>query len=303
MIFVLDFAFVVVTCFISSFTSTLTQLGITSSTTNAQFMKLHKYMRQHSISPKLCARITQNAKCVLYEKHLKTPEEDVELLKLISEPLRKDLHHEIYACILEGHPVFKTLNLLNVSTMKLICHRAVSICHFSKGDVLFSPGEIPLRPDFLMLYNGECEYTCADNDALFLHKYHVTVTPMTWLNEPALWTSWIYRGMLQTTMESQILVVSGEELMEISAMPSHFDFSAYARIYVENLNLIVCTDLACEIDSATLVEKVYDRSGPCRRVSLREGLIHLPKSARGVMRIINRLRGNNSDERVGQSPL
>merc|ERR1719316_2524901 len=77
---------VALTAFISSFTSALTQLAIISRSVKDQFSQLHKYMQQHQISSGLCARITQNAKFVLMEKQQKTPEEDVELLKLISDP-------------------------------------------------------------------------------------------------------------------------------------------------------------------------------------------------------------------------
>merc|ERR1719454_619508 len=101
---------VILTAFISTFTSSLTHLAIISRTVKDQFSQLHKYMHQHAVSSALCARITQNAKFALEIKERHTPEEDVRLLELVSDPLRRDLHYEIYGHQVARHPLFKLVD-------------------------------------------------------------------------------------------------------------------------------------------------------------------------------------------------
>jgi len=46
----------------------------------------------------------------LEEQKRSTPESDIELLALISQPLRVELHYEIYSRTLTAHPLFRRID-------------------------------------------------------------------------------------------------------------------------------------------------------------------------------------------------
>lgn len=246
--------FVVVTIFISSFTSSLTQYGIVTNTTNVQFSVLRKYMKQHHISQRLSTRIVQNAKHVLHEKVLKTPEEDVELLKLISEPLRVDIHFEIHHAFVNSHPVFSHYCHVSFRDMQQVCHKAVSVFHFSKGDILFSPGELPMLPELLHIQSGTCNYTydrASSHTLSNMVKNELSIGD--WVNEPALWVAWVYRGLLQASQDCQIMSLNGEVLMDLCDKSHHFDIIVYGKLYVNAMNAFdaagnVCSDLGMDVE-------------------------------------------------------
>merc|ERR1712113_350999 len=101
-------------------------------------------MADNKISPKLATRLQRNAQHVLVEKQRNIAETDVELLHLVSEPLRVELHTEEYSKVLCQHPFFEKFSDDYSAAMRQICHTAVSAKGpYEKGDVLFSVGEVP----------------------------------------------------------------------------------------------------------------------------------------------------------------
>jgi len=86
------------------------------------------------------------------------PEEDVELLKLVSEPLRMKLHYEIHQPMLANHPLLLMYSQVNTNAMQRLCHVALSKTSFSRGDVLFNFGEMPSNPSVLFIISGKLRY-------------------------------------------------------------------------------------------------------------------------------------------------
>merc|ERR1712061_7510 len=87
-IVVLTFAFALCAAAISSITSSMTRLDIMAGREVEQFAVLRRYLNDHEISPKLFSRVMRNSQETLMEKHRNIAEQDVELLDLVSEPLR-----------------------------------------------------------------------------------------------------------------------------------------------------------------------------------------------------------------------
>merc|ERR1719215_190623 len=93
------------------------------------------------------------------EQKRNAPEASVELLQLISEPLRVELHFEIHASVLMKHPFFDCYYAVNAVGIQKLCHQAAANVSISNGDVLFcdleSPGE---QPQVYFLVSGQLEY-------------------------------------------------------------------------------------------------------------------------------------------------
>eukprot|EP00435_Cladocopium_sp_Y103_P012864 s1281_g3.t1 len=69
-----------------------------------------------------------------------TPE-SVELLHVISEPLKVELAYDMYSQVLMWHPFFLELLQENSPLMRPICHRAMSMLLLSSTDIIFNLGE------------------------------------------------------------------------------------------------------------------------------------------------------------------
>jgi len=99
-------AFIIASIFLSSITSSMTQLHMIDSQQSQRISVLKKYLGQMTISKSLTGRILHNAQHTLSEHQRYMPEVKVELLTLLSEPLRVELHFEIYCEKIKDHPFF-----------------------------------------------------------------------------------------------------------------------------------------------------------------------------------------------------
>merc|ERR1712007_267723 len=91
-------------------------------------------------------------------------EASVELLKLVSEPLRVEIHFEVHSTTLFFHPFFDCYNEVNPMGLRQVCHTAVSPLSLSSGDVLFGTREkSQLR--MLFVIHGNLLYQRVEFDA------------------------------------------------------------------------------------------------------------------------------------------
>merc|ERR1711959_606813 len=100
------FAFVMASIFVSSITSSMTQLNIIGSHRSQQLSILRRYLHQNKISHKLAMRVQRNAQFAISEQQRTLPENQVRLFSLVSEPLRVEMHFEMYAPVFASHPFF-----------------------------------------------------------------------------------------------------------------------------------------------------------------------------------------------------
>lgn len=249
--------FFMATAFVSNVTSSMTRLHILTSQQTSHLLLLKKYLKENSISRRLAARVQMNAKHAIAEHQKHIEEADVEMLQLVSEPLRVEVHLEIYAPLLEKHPLFGRMLDANVAAMRQVCHVAVSTMSVSKDDVLFSRGEVPTAPKMLFLAHGSLKYS---TDGICFDE----VLPGEWACEPVLWTTWVYHGMLIATAESRIVMVDAAAFQEIAGRIQTEDMSLtpYAKGFVQALNACVRSDLGSSMDTESLVEAVYPRPSP-----------------------------------------
>jgi len=249
--------FVLATAFVSSITSSMTRLYIITSQQTGQFKVLSRYLKEHGISRKLATRVQKNAQHTIEQQQRNVPEDDVELLKFVSAPLRVELHFEIYSPLLFAHPLFHRLQESNPAVMRQICHSAVSVMTLSRDDVLFSRGEVPGRPEMLFVCSGSLAYS-QDGERF------QEVIPGEWICEHVLWTTWVYHGLLYATEPCHLAVLDAQTFCEVvSKCPTTtVELSSYAEQFLQLVNNSPNTrsDLGCSMDIASLMVLSFPRA-------------------------------------------
>jgi len=217
--------------FISMLTSSMTQLCIDGSHQNVQLNVLRQYLEQHGISKNLALRLNRNANHALIERRKIIPEDAVEVVALISEPLRVELRFEIYSPPLCVHPFFMSYISECPNVMKKVCHSAMSMCLVSAGDTVFFAGESPASPKLYFVNRGIMQYVTASASPTL-------VSEGTWLCEASLWTAWTHRGNLSALQDCRLYTLDALEFQAIATQFEHGDFDPgkYAEKYVEALN-------------------------------------------------------------------
>jgi len=226
-------AFVGAAWFVSSLTSSMTQLNIIGSDVTRQLTTLRLYLRQSNISDKLALRVQRNAQHALAEQQRALPESAVGLLSIVSEPLRVEIETEMYAPILSWHPFFKMYIEAYPHIKRKVCRLAVSMVPVSVGDIVFSAGEMLPVPKMFIVCDGAVRYDMFNGDT-------VQVNTGDWCAEPVLWTSWVHRGDLVGTGNCKLCVVDVNSFQSISLLFLHdtFDPREYAEQFVQELNAL-----------------------------------------------------------------
>jgi len=257
-ILVVLLTFVISAGVVSSITSSMTRLQFIAGNRSAQLSSLRRYLMDHRISRKLMMRIQRNAEHAMIEKQRNLPEGQVELLQLISEPLRVELHFEEHSPILSFHPFFELYTELCPAGMRKVCHHAVTTKVLWPGDVIFSNGETPTFPQMYFISSGTLQYQLYAHGASpgneRVHAGH-------WACEGVLWLRWIHRGMLRVTTESRIVALSAQCFQDITCQFSNgFHPGFYAMEFVENLTRSGhVSDLGDHSEVEHIMRNAYDR--------------------------------------------
>eukprot|EP00913_Durusdinium_trenchii_P001306 g1204.t1 len=157
--------FVIALVMLGVFTSGLTQQYIIGGSGARQLATLKRYLKQNNVSKATTKRVCRNAKHAISGDL--TPE-SVELLHVISEPLKVELSFDMYSQVLMWHPFFLELLQENSPLMRPICHRAMSMLLLSSTDIIFNLGEDgshrfaqkePSEPKMYIVVSGTLEYT------------------------------------------------------------------------------------------------------------------------------------------------
>jgi len=233
-ILVLIFAFVVSAAFVGSLTTAMTRLQVIASKRSKAFVSLNRFLHDYGISRELASRVQRNARHALREQNRYTPEGSVELMALISDPLRVEIHYEVYSPVLMTHPFFHLYNMVNPVAVRNICHSAVDSMLISRGDFVFAESEPPVRPRMYFIVSGKLEYTpgAQDTERLLVQD----LLPRQWVAEAVLWTRWVHMGSLQAPTECRLASLDAERFAAImSTFPSQHGHR-YAKKFVETLN-------------------------------------------------------------------
>merc|ERR1719433_34259 len=123
----------------------MTRLAMVTGKQSSQLVALRSHLFDLRAPPALVVRMQRNAQRALEERKNCAPE----LLEMISEPLRKELHFEVFAPVLFTHPFFAFYRDVNPAGVRRLCHSAVQQLHFMRGDVIFGDYETPPCPSML----------------------------------------------------------------------------------------------------------------------------------------------------------
>jgi len=197
----LFFGFIISSSLVSSLTTAMTRLQMLSNQQSAQMSQLRRFLSNKGISRALAWRVQRNAQHILYEQKQNMPEHTVTLFKLISEPLKAEIHLEVYSEVLMAHQFFCCFRDISPAGIRKVCHTCVSVVSLSVGDVLFSEFEVPTQPRMFFMQSGLTKYQQEACDEA------VNVQRPQWLCEPVLWTTWTHYGTLQAVTESTLMAV------------------------------------------------------------------------------------------------
>jgi len=224
-------AFVMAAVFVSSLTSSMTRLHIIASHQSRQLSVLRRYLSQNGISDRLAMRVQRNAQHAISEQQRLMPEHSVDLLAVVSEPLRVELHFEMHSPLLSVHPFFLRYCDECPQVMKKVCHVCMSMLLVSTGDVIFSAGEIPSQPKMYIICSGILEY-------LPIVGTVTSCQQGMWLSEATIWTPWMHRGVFRAMDDCRICCLDAAYVQEIASSFDHPDFDpkVYAEEFVKVLN-------------------------------------------------------------------
>lgn len=235
-VLVLIFAFIVSAAFVSSITSMMTRLYIIAGRQVSQLATLRKFLHRKGISRQLALRIQRNARYAVKEVQRNTPEEQIELLAFVSDPLRMELHFELHAPALLQHKFFSRYHEENPKAVQRVCHRAISNKFLSYGDVVFTEGEVPTDAHMFFVVRGVLTYSMEDDAINGPSTYKVQVG--TDVCEAVLWVqSWFHHGTLRACGDCRLMALEGKAFQEIATQSeSSFQVRHYAVAFIEDLN-------------------------------------------------------------------
>jgi len=223
--------FFMATYFTSDVTSSMTRLHILTGQQNLHLRTLRKFLVNNDISATLSSRVQVNAIQALTHQQTNVPEADVELLKIVSEPLRVEIHFEMKFAHVCAHPLFQIIMEDDQMLIRKLCHIAIRFVSVSEGDILFSRGEVPTVSRMLFLKSGSLRYTHDGDNTEFLE-------PGMWVSEHVLWTSWVYHGLLSASGACTLVVLDSTEFRLLSADANlpRMNLTKYAEHFVKHIN-------------------------------------------------------------------
>lgn len=220
--------------FLSILTSSMTQWYLMGSQQAQQLTVLRRYLSQNSISKKLALRVQRNAQHALKEQQRTMPEKDVPIIFQVSEPLRVEIHFEMYSPPLCIHPFFVRYSQEHPHIVRRICHTACAHNHVSQGDTIFNIGETPKEPKMYILLHGLLAYKRNAEDV-------VKAEGDQWVAEAALYVKWTHRGTLSAAHDCGMFTLFADEFQSIVL---HFEHTtainpvSYAWEFVNQLNML-----------------------------------------------------------------
>uniref|UniRef100_A0A7S2QJZ4 Ion transport domain-containing protein n=1 Tax=Zooxanthella nutricula TaxID=1333877 RepID=A0A7S2QJZ4_9DINO len=236
---------------VSTWTSSMTQLHIVGSSEAQKLAVLRDFLGQHGVSKDLVLRVVRNSRHRIRQERRQTPETRVELLTRVSEPLRAEIHYEMYSGTLRRHVMFDEFAHNSPGLLLRLCHTASSILRFSAGDTVFQTGEVPSPPQMFVALPGACmQYACAqvtDPNACSEDEFEsedgvndgwFQVLENQWIAEATLWTRWVHVGDLITTQESRLYSFDVHTFLEIFRSYQHLAAlpKTYASKFVKKMN-------------------------------------------------------------------
>lgn len=246
---VVSVTFVISAFFVSSITTSMTRLQLLNTHHSRQLNVLSRYLSGQNISVALTARIQRNAQFALAEQRRNVPEQSVELLQLLSKPVRVELDYEVHSPTLQWHPFFAFYKRCNAAAIRQTCHIAVSRVTLSSGDVLFSDGEIQDVPGMFFLLTGDLQYRRGSSS-------QAPVKAGQWLCEATLWVQqWATHGVASAVSDCCLLRLDADKFQSAALQFKKLEFypALYADAFVMRLNEVDAPSMLTELRDDTMI--------------------------------------------------
>lgn len=214
----------------SILTSSLTQLHIIGGSQSRQLSTLRKYLKQNFITSNLALRMQRSAQHAISGD---LTQDAIELLPVVSEPLRVEMHFEMYSPVMKAHPFFNDYISDGPQVMRRVCHYGMSTFLLSSGDVVFTRGESPSEPKMYFVPKGSLEYNSRGEVT--------TLDKNMWIAEAVLWTQWTYKGTLTANNDVKLAVLHAKTFQDIVDRFKEtvgMDPKVYAAEFVDHLNAV-----------------------------------------------------------------
>lgn len=217
---------------LGNLTSSLTQRYILDGNGARQMAILKSYLRQNGISKNLVKRLSRNAQHAVSGD---LTADGVQLLTVISEPLKIQMHFEMYSRLLVYHPFFYDMLNEGNGLMRRFCHQVMGMLLLASGDLVFSLWEEPTEPKMYIVESGTLDYSDEYGEVQ-------EVRQRDWLAEPVLWTTWKHQGNLVASSDVKLAMLDAQSFQDICKQQIMAKKSAvlpitiYAAEFVKELN-------------------------------------------------------------------
>ena len=204
-IVVLLFALVTFTSFVSSITTSMTDLRKMRSEPQRQQALLREYFYTNNLTAELGQRVWKYLWANHFSIKKRLHEQDVSILSVLPEVLRWKIREELHQPVLTGMPFLAEYYSRNVAGVHELCHHAVTELTLMTGDEGFSRGTWATK--VFLITGGSLQYNC--------HVIQQVVKNGDWVCEPALWTEWSHVGALTASTTAEITCLAVARFWEI----------------------------------------------------------------------------------------
>jgi hypothetical protein len=128
------FGMVAFSSFVSLLTASMNRLNSLRNDESRQFWLLRRYLRDWGVSYKVGSRVQRYLEFAYQKQRARVQESEVSLFALLSDPLRDEIKHEIFAVHISAHPL---LSHCPERTFR----KALFSSSLARGDILFACGE------------------------------------------------------------------------------------------------------------------------------------------------------------------
>mmetsp|Transcript_31936 Transcript_31936/g.74772 ORF Transcript_31936/g.74772 Transcript_31936/m.74772 type:complete len:817 (+) Transcript_31936:95-2545(+) len=256
---VLFFALVVFSVFVSSTTSLITTLLGLQSAERKKWVRFKQFLTQQQFPLEFRDRVSRYVQNALGNNRSKVKMEDVELIEVLSKPLREEVLSFLHLSTLQAHHFLKMLSNINAALIGKVTTQALSEGSFSKGDAIFTFGERIEKMSFVV--SGSLSYVRPSRsshvsfaEALVEKPEQPRLAPSDHFCEAALWTKWRSRGSMNADEDCDLLDLCGSKFRKTITGHQYVAtlVRQYAEAFVEDLNYI-----ASHNDPADVVNDIY----------------------------------------------
>lgn len=197
---VLFLALVVFSSFVSSITNAMNHLRHINEATQKQNNNLRRYINENKLSLELGNRIRAFAKRLRVRTRFRVHQEDIDVFRVLPEPLRLQVYWEVYVPILSAHPFFGLCSEHFETFVLRFCFGALHEQSAITGQELFNHDQEAKHMLFVM--SGTLEYCQGLTDIQI-----DAVNAEEWCSEVAIWLKWAHEGRLSAMSHSELVLL------------------------------------------------------------------------------------------------